>query len=113
MDGRAYIPVCPQHDRHARGVIAKQGGSVSDSFMIQGQYESTNFGLQAKGSRAASALAEAPASRNLPLANPKTAGSLLKALGTDWRQIRMRRVHDHRITVDMDGARFTLYTRNG
>lgn len=39
--------------------------------------------------------------------------SLLQMLGTDWKTMRAHRVHDNRMTVNIDGVRFSLYTRRG
>lgn len=39
--------------------------------------------------------------------------SLLKMLGTDWKSLRAIRVHDNRMTVNIDGVRYSLYTRRG
>lgn len=39
--------------------------------------------------------------------------SLLQMLGTDWKTMRAHRVHDNRMTVNVDGVRFTVYTRRG
>lgn len=43
----------------------------------------------------------------------RDAASLLKALGTDWRVLRANKVHDHRMTVTIDGMKYTLYMRKG
>ena len=119
-EGRAYIPVCSQHELTAREEIAEQNDAVIDTRLIQGSHEHISFGMRAQGQRKLSALAEAPVIRankqpgaRLPVDNIRDAGSFLKALGLNWRQMRARRVHDHRISVDIDGAKFTLYTRNG
>lgn len=121
-DGRAYIPVCSQHETTARETVKDQNDSVCDVKMIDGIREDVNFGLIGAGQRKLSALSEAPppkvAARQVgysgsKVSNTRDAGSFLKALGTEWRQMRARRVHDHRISVDIDGAKFTLYTRNG
>lgn len=39
--------------------------------------------------------------------------SLLQMLGTDWVNLRAKRVHDNRITLNIDGTRFSVYTRRG
>lgn len=39
--------------------------------------------------------------------------SLLQMLGTDWKNMRAHRVHDNRMTVSIDGVRFSVYTRRG
>ncbi len=39
--------------------------------------------------------------------------SLLQMLGTDWKTMRAHRVHDNRMTISIDGVRYTLYTRRG
>ena len=39
--------------------------------------------------------------------------SLLQMLGTDWKTMRAHRVHDNRMTVNIDGVRYTVYTRRG
>jgi len=39
--------------------------------------------------------------------------SLMQMLGTDWKNMRATRVHDNRMTIDIDGVRFSVYTRRG
>lgn len=39
--------------------------------------------------------------------------SLLQMLGTDWKTMRAKRVHDNRMTINIDGVRFSVYTRRG
>ena len=39
--------------------------------------------------------------------------SLLQMLGTDWKMMRAHRVHDNRMTINIDGVRFSVYTRRG
>ena len=39
--------------------------------------------------------------------------SLLQMLGTDWKTMRATRVHDNRMTVNIDGVRYSVYTRRG
>jgi hypothetical protein len=39
--------------------------------------------------------------------------SMLQMLGTDWKTLRATKVHDNRMTVTIDGVRFSLYTRRG
>lgn len=39
--------------------------------------------------------------------------SLLQMLGTDWKTLRASRVHDNRMTLNIDGVRFSVYTRRG
>ena len=39
--------------------------------------------------------------------------SLLQMLGTDWKTMRAHRVHDNRMTINIDGVRFSVYTRRG
>jgi hypothetical protein len=39
--------------------------------------------------------------------------SLLQMLGTDWKMMRAMRVHDNRMTVTVDGVRYSVYTRRG
>lgn len=39
--------------------------------------------------------------------------SLLQMLGTDWKTLRGHRVHDNRMTISIDGVRFSVYTRRG
>lgn len=39
--------------------------------------------------------------------------SLLQMLGTDWKTMRAMRVHDNRMTVTIDGVRYSVYTRRG
>lgn len=39
--------------------------------------------------------------------------SLLQMLGTDWKTMRAMRVHDNRMTVTVDGVRYSVYTRRG
>ena len=119
-EGRAYIPVCSQHELTAREDIAEQNDAIVDTRLIKGTHESVSFGARVRGQRKLSALDEAPIrgagkqpGSRLSVDNVRDAGSFLRALGLNWRQLRARRVHDHRISVDIDGAKFTLYTRNG
>ena len=39
--------------------------------------------------------------------------SLLQMLGKDWKTLRAHRVHDNRMTINVDGVRFSVYTRRG
>jgi len=39
--------------------------------------------------------------------------SLLQMLGTDWKMMRAHRVHDNRMTINIDGVRYSVYTRRG
>lgn len=39
--------------------------------------------------------------------------SLLQMLGSDWTTMRAHRDHDNRMTVSVDGVRYTVYTRRG
>jgi len=39
--------------------------------------------------------------------------SLLKMLGLDWKSLKAFRQHDNRLLVNVDGVRFTVYTRRG
>lgn len=39
--------------------------------------------------------------------------NLLQMLGTDWKTLRATRVHDNRMTMSIDGVRFSVYTRRG
>lgn len=39
--------------------------------------------------------------------------SLLQMLGTDWTTMRAHRVHDNRMTINIDGVRYSVYTRRG
>lgn len=39
--------------------------------------------------------------------------SLLQMLGTDWKTMRANRVHDNRMSVTIDGVKYTVYTRRG
>lgn len=39
--------------------------------------------------------------------------SLMQMLGTDWKTMRATRVHDNRMTVTIDGVRYSVYTRRG
>lgn len=39
--------------------------------------------------------------------------SLLQMLGTDWKTMRATRVHDNRMTLTIDGVRYSVYTRRG
>lgn len=39
--------------------------------------------------------------------------SFLRMLGTDWKTMRADRVHDNRMSVNIDGVRYTVYTRRG
>lgn len=119
-EGRSFIPVCSQHELTAREDVADQNSAICDSMLINGAIENISFGLQAAGGRKLSALSEAPVIKankqpgaRVPVDQIRDAGSFLKALGMNWRQLRARRVHDHRMSVDIDGAKFTLYTRNG
>lgn len=98
--------------------------------------ENSNFGMTVRGDRKSSAIAEAPKTtihspQTLkpqdkgaylkPFKAPKmptgTKGkgpeSFLRALGTDWKNMRMTRVHDNRMNVMIDGQRYTVYTRRG
>ncbi len=39
--------------------------------------------------------------------------SLLQMLGTDWKTLKATRLHDNRLTLNIDGVRYSLYTRRG
>jgi len=39
--------------------------------------------------------------------------SLLQMLGSDWSTMQARRVHDNRMTINIDGVRYSVYTRKG
>lgn len=39
--------------------------------------------------------------------------SLLQMLGMDWKTMRATRVHDNRMTLNIDGVRYSVYTRRG
>lgn len=39
--------------------------------------------------------------------------SLLQMLGTDWKTLKATRLHDNRLTVNIDGVRYSMYTRRG
>ena len=39
--------------------------------------------------------------------------SLLQMLGTDWKNMKAYRVHDNRMTINIDGVRYSVYTRRG
>lgn len=39
--------------------------------------------------------------------------SLLQMLGTDWKNLKAYRVHDNRMTINIDGVRYSVYTRRG
>jgi hypothetical protein len=39
--------------------------------------------------------------------------SLMKMLGQDWKSMRVFRQHDNRMLVNVDGVRYTVYTRRG
>lgn len=198
-DGRAYIPCCKAHERHARNVVASQNDSVCDvkrveqgpiayresSYpvghpaglmqsalepalaFVEDEEPGTYFGLRASPERALSALQEAPAQppprarigrrgtprgavipthsgpdiqgvkAGQPIAKATTgrkgkgtAGeprrvqlpskvrqeipdSLLQMLGTDWKNLKAYRVHDNRMTINIDGVRYSVYTRRG
>jgi len=47
------------------------------------------------------------------LAKKEVPSALLKMLGQDWRNLKARRVHANRVSVDVDGVKYTLYTRKG
>jgi hypothetical protein len=75
----------------------------------------SGWGLQARG-RVDSALSElrTPAGKHIAGTKPdSTPKEFLKALGTDWSVLRARRVGENRMTIELDGERFTIYSRAG
>jgi hypothetical protein len=43
----------------------------------------------------------------------KVKATLLKRLGTDWSNMEVVKVHGNRLSIHIDGDRYTLYTRSG
>ena len=39
--------------------------------------------------------------------------NLLQMLGTDWKSLRATRISDNRMTMSVDGVKFSVYTRRG
>jgi hypothetical protein len=102
-----------------------QALELPPDFCYDDRVPGEGFGRRVDPERRESALEEAPAE-----APPKARGSirrsllpsgkvreipdsLLKMLGTDWKRLKANRVHDNRINMDIDGTRFTVYTRRG
>jgi hypothetical protein len=126
--------------KHGEGVEDVVGISPDPIFRMA-RTEATadsNFGLRARG-REPSAVTEAPPLYpgwtspgpgrplrykriGLPRHDPPTTAvgtigigpeSILQMLATDWKTFRMQRVHDNRLSVRIDGTRFTVYSRRG
>lgn len=124
--GDEYVPVCPNHEAYARELLVKQGVSVVDVKLVGGrnlEAKSYPFGQRVYGSRLASLVQEVDAEPPITVSKrmqdkesankARQAGSFLQALGTDWKQLRVRKIHDHRLTAMVDGQQFTVYTRKG
>lgn len=111
-DGRAIVPVCgDEHLAKARRDVGEQGRvrKLPEEVDI----DVSGWGLRARG-RTRSALDElrTPAGKHIAGTKPdRMPKEFLKALGTDWSVFRARRVGENRLSVRIDGKKFTIYSR--
>lgn len=109
FEAQDALAVCIKHDFLGRAALAEEGVPRTIPVLREGGY-----GLRVSPLREAEVGKAAPKKEDpFKTVTPRDAETLWQALASDWKRLRAVKLHKNRLSVDLDGQIFTVYTRKG